>query len=253
METILRDFPVQEVWGIGSQWAKEISSYHIKTAWDLAAVDIKWARQAFNIILARTALELRGISCLNLEEISPPKKNMISSRSFGTPVLSFEVLRESVCSHTSSLAQKLRHERSKTSLISVSIRTNPFDKKGAFYTNTALIPLISPSQDTSILIKNATLALKQIFREGLSYKKAGVMVLNISSENQIQPSLFKEMGLEESPKRKALLQTIDNLNHQYGKDSLVFASEGVNKSWKPQSSWKSPSFTQNWNQLMKVE
>ena len=249
IEDVLRDFPLQDVWGIGRQWSKRLAAFNMNTALDLARADMNWIRKTFNVILARTALELRGIPCLKLEDMAPPKKSMISSRSFGTPVTSFDVLREAVSYHASRLAYKLREQESNASLLSVSIRTNPFDKKGRFYANTHLIPLGTPSQDTTVLIKTAASALRVIFREGLSYKKVGVMVLNLSPETYAPSYLFKEMEIEDSFKRHSLLQTIDKLNHKYGKGSLVFASEGVRKLWHPKSSWKSPSFTQSWNQL----
>jgi DNA polymerase V len=250
--SVLKNFPLQEVWGIGAQWSKKLASFGMSSALDLAQKDIRWIGKAFNVVLSRTALELRGVSCLTMEELSPPKKSMISSRSFGTPVSVFEDLREALSFHASSLAQKLRQQGSKTSLISVSIRTNPFDRKGNVYSNTELVPLPFPVSDTSILIKAAASALEILFREGLSYKKIGITVLNLSPENQHQPFLFKEMNPENSPKRESLLKTVDQLNFKHGKGSLVFASEGFSKAWKSKSSWKSPSFTQNWNQLMSV-
>ena len=252
IETILKDFPLQKVWGVGPQWSEKLSQFNIKTAFDLAHRDINWIKKIFNVVLARTALELKGISCLKLEEISSPKKSIISSRSFGTPFASFESLRESVSFHASSLAHKLRTQGSKTSLLSVSLQTKPFGKNERVYTNTHLVPLLYPSQDTSALIKAAVSALEIIFREGLSYKKAGVMVSNLSPENQKQAFLFEEMESNNSLKRKSLFKTLDKLNLQYGKNSLVFASEGLHKTWKPKAQLRSPSYTYHWDQLPRV-
>ncbi len=252
IEKVLENFPLQNVWGIGSGWSKKLSQFSINTALNLAKMDSHWIRRAFNVILARTALELRGVPCLSLEEISPPKKSLISSRSFGSPITSFEDLREAVSSHASSLAQRLREQRSCASLLSVSLKTNPFDNTGRFYSNTYLVPLVHPSQDTTTLIKAATLALEIIFREGLSYKKVGVMALQLLSEKHIQQPLFNAQNLDNSPKRKSLLKTIDNLNRQHGKGSVIFASEGLQKSWRPKASRLSPCFTQEWDQLVRV-
>lgn len=252
-EEVLKTLPVHKVWGIGSRWAKKLSSFHLKTAFDLAHADISWLRKSFNVTLARTALELKGIPCLDLEEMTPLKKSMISSRSFGVPVTSFENLREAICFHASSLAEKLRQQKSKTSLISVTIKTSPFDKRRKFYSNTHLISLPAPSQDPSILLKAAVSALAHIYRPHLSYKKAGVRVLNLSPENQTAFSLFEPIEEEESAKRKALLRTIDQLNQYYGRGTLILASEGLHKSWQSKSSWVSPAFTSNWNQLMRVK
>ncbi|MBL8677245.1 MAG: Y-family DNA polymerase, partial [Alphaproteobacteria bacterium] len=253
IEALLGRISLQEVWGIGPRWAKKLNALGLSTALDLGRADPRWIRKAFNIALAKTALELKGKACLSIGETISPKKSLISSRSFGIPLTTFEDLREAVSFHASSLAHRLRVEGHKTSLLSIAVRTNPFDKKGRFYSNTHLTPLSYPSQDNTTLIKAATLALEKIYREHLSYKKVGVMALNLSSEDQATtPSLFEKREQEHSLRRREVLKSIDHLNDRYGKGSLIFASEGVKTSWQPKSSWKSPSFTQNWKQLLKV-
>lgn len=253
VEAILKNFPLEDIWGVGRQWSKKLLHYNINTALDLANADHRGIRKVFNIVLARTALELRGTPCLSLEDISPPKKTMISSRSFGTPVTNPEHLREAVSMHTSLLAQKLRQQGSKTSLMSVYIRTNPFDRQGTYYSNSHLVSLITPSQDSAVLIKAGISALRKIYKPGLAYKKAGVSVLNLTPERQCTPSLFKEWEEKDSSKRKILLKTMDRLNAHYGRGSVLFASEGVRRSWRPKSGWRSPSYTQDWGKLVEVQ
>jgi len=252
IEEVLKVFPLHDVWGIGSRWAQKLSRLGMATAFDLTQADIGWIRKTFNVILARTALELKGTSCLSLEEVTSPKKSMLSSRSFGEPVSSFDILREAVSFHASVLGRRLRQEKSKASLISVSIHTSPFDKKGDIYSKSEEIILPFPSQDTSLLIKAAISGLEKIFKEGLCYKKAGITVLNLLPESQNAPTLFTNEELDDSPKRKVLLKTIDKLNQLYGTGSLVFASEGIHKTWLPRAACKSLLYTQRWDQLMTV-
>lgn len=250
IEEVLKTFPLQEVWGIGRQWSKKLSYVGLRTAWDLAQADLRWIRKTFNVVLERTALELKGLPCLSIEEFSSSKKSIISSRSFGKPVKYFEDLQEAVSFHASELAQKLRQQKSMTALLKVFIRTNPFHKENSYDTNSCIIPLIFPSQDTTVLIKAARSGLEKIFKEGLDYKKVGVMALSLMNEGQASVSLFQDS--ESLIKRQALLKTLDKLNRQFGRGSLVFASEGVHKTWCSRASLKSPSFTQNWNQLPRV-
>lgn len=249
-ESVLKAFPLEEVWGIGSQWSQKLLSYGITTAWDLSQKDHRWVRKAFNIVLARTVLELRGIPCLSLEEVAPVKKSLISSRSFGNPVTSYDVLKEAVGFHASSLAQKLRQQKSTAACVSVFIGTNPFQKEGSYYGNSALLSMLFPTSDTTLLIKAALLALERIFKDGFSYKKAGVMALHIQPEEMVPLSLFQNS--QEAERRKFLFKALDQLNHRFGRGSLVFASEGVRKVWSPKASLKSPSFTQNWDHLPRV-
>lgn len=144
IEAALKNFPLQDVWGIGSQWSKKLASLGFKTALDLVQADSSWLRKTFNVVLARTALELKGIACLSLEETSHPKKSLISSRSFGKPITSFEVLREALSYHASSLAQKLRQQGSTTPLLSIFIRTSPFHTRKPYYMNSCMVSLLFP-------------------------------------------------------------------------------------------------------------
>lgn len=252
IETILRKYPIQEIWGIGTQWSKKLETFNIRSAFDLAKSDIRWIRKAFNVMVVRTVMELRGISCLSLEEIVLPKKSMLSSRSFGTPVTTLEGLHQAASFHASSLARRLREERSKTSLLNVFISTSRFDEGGNYYRNSAIIPLPCPSYDNATLIKAASLGLAKIYRNGLSYKKAGVIALNLTPEDYGPNFLFTEMENETSPTRKALLKSIDELNERFGRGTLKFASEGIHHHWRPKAIWKTQSFTTNWKQLPKL-
>lgn len=247
IHTALSQFPLQDVWGVGFQWSKKLSHLGLKTASDLAQADPQNIRKTFNVVLARTALELKGTPCLHLEEIYPPKKSLISSRSFGIPVTSFEILREAVSFHASSLAHKLRQQQSLSYALNVFIHTNRFQKGETYYSNTYVIPLLFPSQDTAVLIKAAISGLEKIFKSGFFYTKAGVMALQICSAKEAPPSLFQNK--EEIEKRKSLFKAFDKLNAQFGRGAVIFASEGFHKTWRPKACRKSPSFTQDWNQL----
>lgn len=249
-EQILKRFPIEDVWGIGSQWSKKLRSFGIASAWDLSQKDHRWLRKAFNIVLARTAVELQGIPCLSLEEVVPAKKSIISSRSFGELVTSYDILKEAVSFHASSIAQKLRRQESTTLCLCTSIRTNPFQKTGTYYSNSSLTSMVIPTNDTALLIKAALAALDRIYKEGLSYKKAGVMALHIQPEGTVPLTLFQS-GVD-AERRASLFKILDGLNDRLGRGSLVFASEGTRKSWGPKASLKSPSFTQNWRHLPKV-
>lgn len=107
-----------------------------------------------------------------------------------------------------------------------------------------------PSHDTALLIKAATSGLERIFKEGAFYKKAGVMALHLLPEDQVVPSLFQNG--QDLVKRKLLFKTLDQLNNRFGRGSLIFASEGFRKAWRPKASLKSASFTQDWNHLPRV-
>lgn len=244
IENALQLLPLQDVWGIGRQWSRKLSLFGFKTALDLAQADLRFIKDTFNVVLAHTVMELKGISCLSIEDEELPKKSMVSSRSFGNPVTSLESLREAISFHASRLGYKLRKQKSMTTVLKVFVRAKPF------HSNFYIVPLRYPTQDTAVLIKAALWGLEKIFRKGFSYKKAGVMVLHLVPTDTIVPSLFQTKG--EIQKRKYLLKAVDGLNRRFGKGALIFASEGVHKLWRAKSFLKSPNFTGDWAQLPQV-
>lgn len=252
VDRALRGFPLNDVWGVGYRWAQKLTQLGYRDAYDLSRADIKWARKTFNIVMARLVSELQGFSCLSLEEVSPEKKSMVSSRSFGRQVTSLEDLSGSVSHHASRLGEKLRQQKSKASTVTVSIRTNPFRNQGEYYRNAHLIHLPFPTHDTRRLIKAARDALQLIYRPGLTYKKAGVMVNGLLPEDYVQYDLFQSHESVCGTKSRSLFKAIDRLNKVHGKGRVIFASEGIKKSWRMQRNMKTPSYTTNWEELVRV-
>lgn len=248
----LRGFPLSDVWGIGRRWASTLAQMGFEDAYTLSQADIKWARKNFNIVMARLVAELQGTSCLSLEEVYPDKKSRVSSRSFGRHVTSLEDLSASVAYHASRLGEKLRQQKSKARTLTVSIRTNPFREQDEQYRNSHLIHLPYPSNDTRILIGAAGHALRSIYKAGPIYKKAAVMVDGLVSEDYVQYDLFTENRTVAEERSRQLFKSIDRLNRKHGKGSLVFASEGIQKSWRMQRNMRTPSYTTRWEELVRV-
>src|SRR5690606_1889727 len=74
--------PVGEVWGVGRRLAERLGAMEIKTAADLATADAWTLRKQFNVVLEKTARELRGTACLELDGPAPPKQEICCSRMF---------------------------------------------------------------------------------------------------------------------------------------------------------------------------
>lgn len=248
----LKAFPLADVWGIGHRWSEKLSRMGFQNAYDLSQADAKWARQTFNIVMARLVSELQGTSCLSLEEIHPKKKSMVSSRSFGRHVTSLEDLSASVAYHASRLGQKLRQQQSKANTLVVSIRTNPHRQQDVQYRNSHLIHLPCPTSDSRALITHAKQALKQIYKPGPIYKKAMVMVDSLVPRDYVQYDLFLPRDQVEEKRSRVLMDTLDHLNSVHGKGSLIFASEGIRKTWRMQRDMKTPSYTTRWRELVRV-
>lgn len=190
-------------------------------------------------------MELRGCSCLPLERVSPANKSIVSSRSFGQPVCELADLKEAVATHVSIAVEKLRRQRLVAGAIQVFFSTNQFNKKLPQYSQSLLSTLPQPSSHTPTLLKLASRDLERIYRSGYQYKKAGVMLTQLSGERYRQQNLLSG-GERENP---TLMQMVDLINRKYGRDTVQFASSGIKRSWGMKRAHKSPAYTTSWLEL----
>jgi DNA polymerase V len=165
---------VGEVWGVGRKLAIKLKALGIHTVLDLKQADSEYLRQQFSVVMEKTVRELNGTACMALEEIVPPRKQILSSRSFGHPVRDFNSLAESITLYMSRAAEKLRSQQSLANVVQVYIRTSPFKLDEPQYGNGITIPLPTPTDDTRQLVKIALWALKRLYQPNFNYAKAGV-------------------------------------------------------------------------------
>ncbi len=246
---LLDKLPVEEIWGIGSQTSAKLYASGIITAGDLTRADDVWIRHHFSVVLLRTVWELRGISCLQLEEVASSKKSIICSRSFGKTIRQYDELAEALSSYTARAAEKSRQQNSLVSFLEVFLHTNPHRQDQQFYSNKHLIVLPEPTAHTPTLLQHAKTALKRIFREGLEYKKTGVIFGGLVHKDSYQYDLFTKTP----PENAKLMALMDQTNHKFGKKILKFAAEGMQQAWKMKSTQKSPCFTTQWDDILKIK
>lgn len=251
-DEILRSLSVNEVWGIGPQLTAKLGRIGINTALDLKQAHSRTMRDKFSIVMARTIAELNGVSCIELEEVAPPKQNIASTRSFGVPVTSMQGLSESVTLYTSRAAEKARKQQSHASSISVFIQTSPFAHT-PYYGNSLTVALPSPTNDTKQLVKAALWILRQLYKVGYSYQKAGVILNGLVPGAGIQRDLFSNAEDAKYNQSTKVMAVLDAINQRYGRQTLKLASEGFNAPWKMKQNLKSPSYTTNWNGLVHVD
>ncbi|WP_318357627.1 Y-family DNA polymerase [Enterobacter sp.] len=232
--------PVEEVWGVGRRIAKKLEAMGITKALQLADTDIRFIRKHFNVVLERTVRELRGESCLELEEYAPAKQEIVSSRSFGERITDYDEMRQAICSYAARAAEKLRSEHQYCRYISVFVKTSPFALKEQYYGNQAGTKLLTPTQDTRDIIAAATRCLDAIWRDGHRYQKAGIMLGDFFSQGVAQLNLFDENAPRADS--DALMTLMDKLNKQ-GKGTLYFAGQGVQQTWQMKREMLSPRYT----------
>ncbi|MCB1119689.1 MAG: Y-family DNA polymerase [Chlamydiia bacterium] len=248
-QTILEKMPVEEIWGIGSRLSHRLYRKGIRTAWQLTQCDDTLIKKELTITGLRLVYELRGRPCLPLEEAPPPKKSLLTSRSFSKPLTSQQHLCEALSSYTARAAQKLRAQHSLTSFIEVFLTTSPHHKP--FYANHAIATLPEPTADTAELITLAKQTLDTIYRDGYPYKKTGILLGGLIPDGTIPLDLFSPK--KDRAKREELMQLVDHLNALYRRPVLRFAAEGLTQPWKMARANTSPHYTTQWSDLLTIE
>jgi DNA polymerase V len=246
-ESLLRDLPLDGIWGIAGRLRKRMEALGLKTALDLARADRRIIRAKFGVVVERIVLELNGISCLALEEVIPDKKNICCSRSFGHPVESIDELAEAVACFASRGGEKLRRQGLAASAVHTFILTNVHRPDRPQYSATACRELLTPTSFTPILVEEADRVLRKIYRRGYQFVKAGIFLTGLTPEDtNVQLHLFRSVPRE---KQQSLMKAMDRLNGQYGRNVIRAGTMGVGARWEMQRNRKSPSFTTSFRDI----
>ncbi len=249
MREYLSLFDVADIWGIGRNYAYLLHSHEVTSAEQFRLMPENWVKKHMTVVGQRIWWELNGHACLEIEEITPHKKNICTSRSFSKPQTQQGKLKEALATYTSRAAEKLRRQKSCAHLLTIFIHTNKF-KKEKYYSNTITITLPEPTDDTTQLIKQAFTGLQQIFQKGYAYQKVGVILSGISPAIQKQLSIFSPSDRD---KREMLMLAMDTINAKFGSDTVKVAATGIEQDWKMQQEIVSPRYTTHWKDLLKVK
>lgn len=240
---------LDDVWGIGRQHAKKLENNSITTIEQFVNQPEEWVRKNFSILGLRTQRELKGIPSIEMDEVED-KKSICTSRSFGSQQTKLAVIQEAVASHASSCAEKLRAQGTLASSMHVTLSKNRFKEEvGQLYFG-IFIKLPEPTNNSATLIKYAIDGLARIFKPGNSYKKCGVVVMDIVPEESVQLNMFESI---QNKKWNTLEETIDKLNSKMGRHTLRHAIQGFdNKTWKLRCDNKSQNYTTKLSEVLVV-
>lgn len=245
----LKQIDVSDVWGVGRQYTKLLYGHNIRTAYDLANANKSWIRRKMTVVGLRTVYELNGTSCIEIESVTPDKKAIVSSRSFGADVTKLEDIKESIATWTTRAAEKMRTQKLAAGFLSVYVRTNPF-KEIPQYHNSVQIKLPQPTDSTAELLQYAIKGAEQIFREGYRYKKAGIMLSELVPSKSLQLSIFDK---EDRIKHLKATKVMDDINAELGSGTVFFASSGIERRWRMKRDHTSEHYTTAWNSLPEVK
>jgi len=244
-EEVLAKFPIRDIWGIGRRWEEKLKGFGIFTAKQLREQDLPFIRKQMGVVGERIVLELRGTSCLELEE-AEPNQSIMCSRSFGRAVTEESDLKEALATHAASACVKLREQESCAQAICTYLEAQTDNKTGERQSYSAIVSFPLPTSDAPEVIRAAHECLHHLFREKQFYKKCGVILLDLIAESAVIPDLF--LGSSD-PKRRRLAEAVDTVNASRGKNTLFYGAMGINPQWKMRSENRSPRYTTSWDEL----
>ena len=227
IDPLLEKVDINDVWGVGKQLTKFYHKNGIYNAKQLKNKSNTWIKKSSNVLGSRTAMELRGISCIDIEKTKSKRKSCVVSRSFGQRVEKYQELKEAVAGYCLNASEKIRSESLIAKSITVFIRTSPFQSRFGYYSNSKTIDFPIGTSDSIEIVKTALTILESIFKNGYRYQKAGVLLSGLS-ESTNNKNLFSS---KKDEKINCLMKSIDNTNYRYGRSTLSLASAGVQKRW----------------------
>ncbi len=245
----LESLKVEDVWGIGRQYARWLNNHGIHTAIDFRNADEQFIRQKMTVVGHRTLLELRGIECITMELNPPNKKTLCHARSFGRLLESKDEVRESLALYTELAAAKLRGECLVAQSVCVFLETNPFRTQDPQYRPSKTVEFPVPTNITPEILKYALAAFDLIFRPGYKYKKAGILLLELVPEDQAQAELFDNVNRDQANR---LMTAMDGINKKHGRETLGFSAGRIRDGWQPKFENRTANYTTSWNGLLVV-
>lgn len=249
-EQVLNFTEVQDIWGIGPEYAKFLKRYKFKTAMDLSKAPENWVRENLTVVGHRLWKELNGTPCIELEEAPPPKKNVTVARSFGKLLTVKDDVAEALANYTAIAAEKLRKQNSCCRVINVFLQTNNFRTNDPQYFRSLNVELPVATNSTRELLKYTTFALNRIWRNGYRFKKTGIMLLELVPADEVQLGLFDK---EDRKRDERLMKVLDTINKKWsGKELVTFGRQTGNRRWKLRQEKLSPYYTTRLSDVLTV-
>ncbi|HCA5024662.1 TPA: Y-family DNA polymerase [Acinetobacter baumannii] len=242
---------VSEVWGVGRKHSKKLQSMGINTVLDLACAEPREMQKRFSIVMARTIYELQGISCIEIEHTPPSKKQIVASRSFGGRVTELTDLKEAISMYAQDACKRLRDEGLLCGCMIAFVQSNPFDANVPFY-NKSITGWFSEPTDCAIdFVIAATRMLNDIYKEGIKYKKCGVVLTCLEPKSGHTYDLLTDF--KQIEKKECLMQAMDGIHSKFGKKKI-----GVGPCFIPNRNWSMSrdKLSRNpfrWDQLILVK
>jgi DNA polymerase V len=240
---------IDDVWGVGRKHKIRLEAIGVCNALQFTQLPDAWVRKHMSVLGLRLKKDLSGVSSIQLEEIIPMKKGIATTRSFEGTITQFSDLEERISTFATSCAEKMRKQRSSCNALLVFVRSDPHKKGGFPYQNSCVLPLPYATNSSILLSKHAVTGLQKIFKKGVHYKKAGVMIMGLIPTEKRQLSIFQN----NNNKHLTLMQSVDRIHKRFGPHRIKLANQDLNRTWKMKQEHLSQRFTTELNEIITVK
>ena len=251
IDALLDALAVEEIWGIGHRRGAWLRAHDIRTALEFKQADTAWLRRHLSVTVARTALELRSVSCLPLSAMRAKKQQICVSRSFGREIETQTEMKEAVAHYATRACEKLRANGTLARTLTVFITTNGFRTDRAQYRRSASIKLPRATAYTPEIIAQAHMLLTKIWKPGFIYHKAGVLLGELVTDTYEQLELFAAPPPAHEDQQR-VMAAVDQVNARFGRDTLRLAACGFDRPWGMRQANRSPRYTTRWDELVQA-
>jgi DNA polymerase V len=257
IDQLLDALVVEEIWGIGHRRGAWLRAHGIRTALAFKEADSAWLRRHLSVTVARTALELRGVSCLPLAAMRAQKQQICVSRSFGREIETIAEMREAVAQYASRACEKSRangrDHGTMARTLTVFITTNEFQQQQRQYSKSTSVRLPRATAYTPEVVAQAHTLLARLWRPGYRYHKAGVLLGDLVTDAYEQLELFAPPPDQPLPvEQRQAMSAVDAVNARFGRDTLRMAASGLERPWGMRQRNRSPRYTTRWDELARV-
>ncbi|MTE24901.1 DUF4113 domain-containing protein [Microbacterium sp. ZXX196] len=195
---------------------------------DLAAADPTRIRKAFNVVVMRIALELRGIPAISAEEDRTGRKDqLIVSRSFLEKITTRDGIRQVLSIYAQQAASRLVKHRQVTMLLSAFAGPSHYSEQRYF--PSVMVKLPTPTAHPVELTRVAHQLLPKI-EDGIRYARAGLMLIDLrpaGAHQMLEP--FRHTHEE-----AGIADLVDQVKRKTGRELLGLGYGGI----RPGLSWQ---------------
>ena len=238
---------IKDIWGIGKKLSNRLATKGCKNAYDFTQLHESWVKSNMSVVESRLQRDLLGMPTLDLE-VQKSKKSIATTRTFEKPLKELDEIKERVSTFAFVSGEKLRRQNSHCHMIIVILRSNYFREDLKQHYATKVISLPYPTNSSLVLSNYAIKAIEEVFKKGIAYKKAGIILTGLVPSNNYQLNIFDWENSNHQP----LMKAIDKINYRFS-NKIKLANQDLKKTWKMKQDHLSPNYTTNLQDIIKVK